>query len=252
DSIAQTDLMVAIATGRLKPSHSFTGVEVGMFEFSRRDSSKMKKFQNLDRRMIPFAVLARVPDAVNEFEGIDIDPNALRDVRFDTSTLASNLKELDEGHGGSDSAPHRMMYKLFADIEDVVNQANERTRSMAENQDRIDALQNCARALCQEVFKIILNREKHVEIPKSKLVIRLEANAEGNGRQSIEQAGVRIEGPCREAFGFPDNEPRLLTWEQFIAKADDKDVAYGWRESLNSLISSTEENHFVDSNVIVS
>src|SRR5262249_41956448 len=28
DSIAQTDLMVAIATGRLKPSHSFTGVEV--------------------------------------------------------------------------------------------------------------------------------------------------------------------------------------------------------------------------------
>jgi hypothetical protein len=121
ESIAETDLMVAIATGRLRPSHSFTGMEVGMFEYSRRGVPKMARFPHMDRRMIPFAVLARVPDTMNEFEGIDIGLNDLRDVRFDTTNLASNLRELYDSHSGSDSAPDRMMYKLLADIEDVVN-----------------------------------------------------------------------------------------------------------------------------------
>jgi TIR domain len=91
ESITRTDVLIAIASGRLKPSFSFTGFEIGSFSMSVRSQPKMTKFKNEDRRMIPFAVLARVPDAMNEFEGIDIDPTNLHDVRFDAKNIAEEL-----------------------------------------------------------------------------------------------------------------------------------------------------------------
>src|SRR4029077_12569956 len=72
-SISDTDVMIVIATGRLKPSHSFTGYEVGAFKQSVFAQPNMTKWPSLQRRMIPFAVLAQVPDTINEFEGINID-----------------------------------------------------------------------------------------------------------------------------------------------------------------------------------
>jgi len=92
NSIAKTDVLVAVATGRLKPSHSFTGQEVGSFSFSMRDKPKISK-SDIDRRIIPFAVLASVPDTINEFEGITIDRTSLRDLRFDSSRLHRELIE---------------------------------------------------------------------------------------------------------------------------------------------------------------
>ena len=78
-SISETDVMIVIATGRLKPSHSFTGYEVGAFKQSVFVQPMMTKWKSLRRRMIPFAVLAQVPDTINEFEGINIDQSSLRD-----------------------------------------------------------------------------------------------------------------------------------------------------------------------------
>ena len=93
-SISETDVMIVIATGRLKPSHSFTGAEVGAFGMSVFTQPMMTKWPTLQRRMIPFAVLARVPDTINEFEGINIDRTTLRDVRFDPTSLDDNLRRL--------------------------------------------------------------------------------------------------------------------------------------------------------------
>jgi TIR domain len=86
ESIEATDLMIAIATGRLKPGHSFTGFEIGSFTTSMRFRPTMTVAPTVPRRMIPFAVLDKTPAAVNDFEGIDIDPNAIHALRFDAPT----------------------------------------------------------------------------------------------------------------------------------------------------------------------
>src|SRR5262249_24135380 len=87
NSIMETDIFIAIESGQLKPSHSYTGKEVGMFDISKRVQPKMKNFPELDRLMIPFAVLTRPTESTNEFEGIDIEPEQLYDVRFDPENL---------------------------------------------------------------------------------------------------------------------------------------------------------------------
>src|ERR1700677_464789 len=79
DSILATDIFMAIESGQLKPSHSYTGKEVGMFDISRRLQPKMKNFPDMERLMIPFAVLTRPTASTDEFEGIDIDPSKLYD-----------------------------------------------------------------------------------------------------------------------------------------------------------------------------
>ena len=93
-SIRDTDIMVVIATGQLKPSHSFTGAEVGAFDQSIFAQPEMAKWPKSSRLMIPFAVLARVPDTVNDYEGIEISLDNLREIRFEPTTLDDNLRRL--------------------------------------------------------------------------------------------------------------------------------------------------------------
>jgi hypothetical protein len=100
----------------------------------------------------------------------------------------------------------------------------------------------------------MLNREKEVKIPKSKLIIRLEPPKEGGSdapEATIERATLRIEGPCYEAFGLEEKQTSL-GWREFIAKADDEDIVFGWKEALNGLISPAQSSDFVDNNVILS
>jgi hypothetical protein len=258
DSISQTDILIAIATGQLKPSHSFTGYEIGQFDYSYRVKKKMSRFPELDRRMIPFAVLTRVPDTTNEFEGIDIDPTLFRDVRFDPTDLDANLAGMYDPD--DERAPEAKIYKLLGDIEDMINKtgkSGQRRSTVAQTQARIQILQGHAKALCKDIIGIMLNREKDVKIPKSKLIIRLNPPRDGNEQSDasqetrIEQATLRIEGPCYEAFGLKENQP-ALGWPDFTAQADDEDVVFGWKKALNALISPAQDSNFVDNNVIMS
>jgi hypothetical protein len=259
DSIAQTDLLIAIATGQLKPSHSFTGYEIGQFDYSLRENPTMSRFPELNRGMIPFAVLTRVPDTTNEFEGIDIDPTQFRDVRFDPTDLDANLAGMYDPD--DDRSPDAKIYKLLGDIEDLINKtgkSGQRRTTTAQTQARIEILQGNARALCKDIIGIMLNREKEVKIPKSKLIIRLEPPKRGDGEgdahaqaTAIERATLRIEGPCYDAFGLEEMQTSL-GWREFTAKADDEDIVFGWKEALNALISPAQNNNLVDNNVILS
>lgn len=256
DSIAQTDILIAIATGQLKPSHSFTGYEIGQFDFSVKIKPKMSRFPKLKRGMIPFAVLTRVPDTTNEFEGIDIDPSLFRDVRFDPTDLDANLAGMYDPD--DPRAPEAKIYKLFGDIEDMIvkSSRSRQRRTIAQIDARIEILQGHARTLCKDIINIMLNREKDVKIPNSKLIVRLQPPKGGNGADNasnetrIEQATLRIEGPCYEAFGLEKNQAPL-GWRDFTAKADE-DIVFGWKQALNTLISSSQNSNFIDNNIILS
>src|SRR3954471_7171132 len=62
--LSETDILLIVATGRQKASHSFTGFEVGFFTGSTKHQPKMKGFPNQDRIIIPMAIFTRTPEAV--------------------------------------------------------------------------------------------------------------------------------------------------------------------------------------------
>jgi hypothetical protein len=117
DSTNSADVLVAIATGRLKPSFSFTGMEVGSFLNSINSRPQMERFKELTRRMIPIAILAKVPETVNDFEGVDIDPESVLDIRFDQDRLAITPNSDEDQHNFI--VMDEKLQKLLYDIEDL-------------------------------------------------------------------------------------------------------------------------------------
>ena len=199
-SISGTDVMIVVATGRLKPSHSFTGAEVGAFGQSIFTQPTMARWPFLQRRIIPFAVLARVPDTVNEFEGVNIDPNSLRDVRFDPTTLDDNLKRLQAEQ--KESQPSSL--KFLLDIQDLLDSRveNNRSSSIVKSRDRIEILGDLASKMTKEVISQILVREKDTKRPKAKLIIRTGPGAAQLGRSiSITDTTIELVGDFSKIFG---------------------------------------------------
>lgn len=249
-SISETDVMIVIATGRLKPSHSFTGAEVGAFGQSVFTQPKMKKWPNLQRRMIPFAVLARVPDTINEFEGINIDRTTLRDVRFDPTSLDENLKRLQDEQ--KDSKPNSL--KFFLDIQTLLDSRCDDSRhsSITEDQDRIAILSGLASSMTSQVINLILGREKDSRRPRAKLIIRTGSGAAQLGQAiSIAETTIELVGDFSKIFGPSVRANHRYNWERFTNDVE-LDVALQWQKALQKLINSREDNVYINDNSIVS
>jgi TIR domain len=248
-SISQTDLLIAIASGRLRPSHSWTGFEIGSFSFSTGIAPKMKRYQHLDRLMIPFAVLERMPSTLNEFEGIDIDRDALRDIRFDPLNLPNELNGRVRPDG-----PHKKIVSMLADLDNVVNRAGfEGSGSDIRLQrERYDTLEKNAQALYLDVLGLMLSREMSVDYPKTKLIIRTQPSLQSGGVfDPVETAIIRIEGNGHEVFGLPEPHDQPIKWSELTSRADE-DIAFQWRKALTSLMSSSKGSNFIDDNSIIS
>lgn len=250
-SIGQTDVLIAIATGRLKPSHSFTGSEIGSFSFSMGANPKMARFNHLDRRMIPFAVLEKSPSTMNEFEGIDIDPAVLRDVRFDPKNLAGEFKV---GGRSRTDGPEIQIVKLLADLENLFNQTKlvNTGADIIIQQERFETLEKNAHALYLDVLSLMLAREMSVDHPKTKIIIRTQPSLYTGGKfDSLETSIIKIEGKGHDVFGLPEPYGEFFKWSELISRADE-DIAFQWRKALLSLISSSKTSEFIDDNSIVS
>jgi hypothetical protein len=249
-SISETDVMIVIATGRLKPSHSFTGAEVGAFGQSVFTQPKMKKWPNLQRRMIPFAVLARVPDTINEFEGINIDRTTLRDVRFDPTSLNENLKRLQDEQ--KDSEPNSL--KFFLDIQTLLDSRADDNRhsSITDGRDKIAILAGIASSMTSQVVGLILGREKDSQRPRAKLIIRTGPGAAQLGQPvSIADTTIELVGDFSKIFGPSVRANVRYGWEQLINNID-FDVSLQWQKALHKLINSRADNVYLHDNSIVS
>jgi hypothetical protein len=249
-SISETDIMIVVATGRLKPSHSFTGAEVGAFGQSIYTQPKMTKWPTLPRRMIPFAVLARVPDTINEFEGINIDRTTLRDVRFDPTSLDDNLQRLQAEQ--QDTQPNSL--KFFLDIQTLLDSrdVDSRRSSIADDRDRIAILSGFASDMTRQVISLILCREKDSQRPRAKLILRTGPGAAQLGESiSIVDTTIELVGDFSKIFGPSVRANRRYNWGELVNNID-FDVSLQWQKALQKLITSREDNVYINDNSIIS
>jgi hypothetical protein len=246
ESIEKTDILIAIASGRLKPSHSFTGFEIGSFTTSMRHRPNMELAPTVVRRMIPFAALDRRPTTTDEFEGIDIDPKSLHALRFDASQASLEIGRLSPD--GTDRAT-KVIVKFLSDIQDIITEVlPERSISLSHSRERIEFFNSLAFSLCQTLFAEISNREEEVKIPKSKLIIRIPSSVAAD---PLLQAEVETQGPCFDSFGIREENWRS-NWQNFLKRTPHPDIAWAWHASFSSLTGPSNKNEFVENNTILS
>ena len=236
----RADVLIAIASGRLKPGHSFTGYEIGAFDCSRGKSAAMLTYPNCSRIAIPFAVLCGVPAALSEYEGVDIDPEV-----FDRTDDVTGSEENDKAGARADQVPTNYSQKIFKflwNIEELLDKAEGRTPRFETQKARSQVLQDQAHQLFRALKASLLTREKRIDRPQSKLIIRVKSGSE---TVRITDAEISIEGPCRSAFGIETSPGETICWEKFAPRAAD-DIKATWKATLERLMSLASKGEFVD------
>lgn len=112
DDLNKADILLVVATGKEKVSHSFTGFEVGFFSHSKNSNPKMPHFPAQDRFSIPLAIFTKTPETVADIQSLQlndpvvVDPNYLRDqaARLDSAAIRKHP-----------------LYRLFKRIQSILN-----------------------------------------------------------------------------------------------------------------------------------
>ena len=203
----------------------------------------------MERLMIPFAILAKTPDPISIFQGIDIDADSLFDFRFDDENMEGQSNELS--NTSVDIAADNKVYSLLVRLENIRTQYKEITYAMGPAaHDRDTLLRNNARLLCGKLLQIMSNKERFVQTPEAKLIIRTPPPRPGEDID-IENALITIEGDCAEAFGFTKLAIPALDWRKFTSKADDNTVGQ-WKRALTIAVSTSVTSDVLNDNYVLS
>jgi hypothetical protein len=239
ENLDRADVLIAIASGRLKPGHSFTGYEIGAFHFSCRKSSNMAAYPNISRISIPFAVLSGVPDTLSEFQGVGIDPQSIFAVKYDAGDGVASVRD-------------EKIFAFLLYIENLITKAEGRMPDWDTQAARRETLRDHSRRLFADIKQAVSTREEKTERPKSKLIIRMDAGSNG---ADLSSAKIWVAGDnCLSAFGIEaaSGEPidtssaPPMNWKEFTANVKGDDISAGWKTVLEKLMSSAIDGQFID------
>ena len=115
EALSDADVLLIVATGRQKLSHSYTGFEVGFFSASKRDREKMRHFGS-ERLIIPIGILEKISEALSDIESLNLN-GTLTPFLVDEDTLKN--KQRFPASVETDAAKNPLM-KLFMRLKEVV------------------------------------------------------------------------------------------------------------------------------------
>jgi len=235
----ETDLLVVIYSAALKPSHSFTGMELGYF------IGTMQRNQSSDRprRIVPI-YLDTPPDILAGNEGINIG--------ISRSTLELSLEEYS---ASLKIDSENRMVKFLSEFQDIVDKLREengfpKVQKRPEEQD-----------LCGLVQKMQLSIFNHLKTspestlkPQKQVTIRTGDFAIDPVRTDLPGDAVLLPvgtGNPMSIFGLQDQE---ISWEEFKKLTKNSKFRDSWIDAITSVVSSSLQGQLdVDnSQVIVS
>jgi len=169
DDLDSTDILLIVATGLQKLSHSFTGFEVGYFKGSKRFRPRMTHFES-DRFIIPIAIATNIPDPVVDIQSLQLD-GPLDLLTVEQGMLKNQQKFLDTVGYASNKNP---LLKLFKRIQSVI------TSSVSFNDEELASfdqqIRESSRRLHEMIFAELRKRISTENFPERKIIVRVEAN----------------------------------------------------------------------------
>jgi hypothetical protein len=240
-----TDILLVVATGKQRVSHSFTGFEVGYFDASISHSPKMEHFPTQDRIMIPLAVFTKTPDTMSDIQALQInapfdpmvvDPAALKNPASPTGAANVAMKKTP-------------IFRLFKRIQGIINQS---IQLSDEDLDAFNAqlLESSARLV--NVIHLELQKRVYQEnFPERKIVIRTSLAAAHPGRSdALSDATVEFFGRF-DSFGFQAPQGGPVSWSQFAESIGEEDIARCWTSTIQMLTSAAMRGDFRDNRQVV-
>jgi hypothetical protein len=235
----ETDLLVVIYSATLKPSYSFTGMELGYF------MGVMKRGEATDhpRRIVPI-YLDTPPDTIAGNEGINIG--------ISRATLSLSLEEYAESL--QIDSENRMVKFLneFQEIVDKLREQNGFPKVMKRPEE--EDLTGLVRKMLLSIFSHLKTSPESTLKPQKQITIKSSNSGTTFARMELPADASLIPigtGNPMAIFGLPDQE---ISWRDFTTHAKNTKFGDAWMDAILSVVDSTLQGQLdVDnSQVIVS
>jgi TIR domain len=241
-----TDILLVVATGKQKVSHSFTGFEVGYFDNSITHTPKMAHFPTQDRLMIPIAIFTKTPETVSDIQALKIDAPLFEPMVIDPAALKNPAKPASDSNISVKKNP---IFRLFKRIEGIVNESVELSDEELEAFDR--QLQESASRLIDIIHIELQKRVYSENFPERKVIIRTGlAVGDPQHDDALSDATIEFFGHF-ESFGFQTPQTNSISWSQFADNIAQEDVARSWTDTVQMLVSAAVRGDYRDNRQIV-
>jgi hypothetical protein len=163
NDLDSSDILLIVATGHEKLSHSFTGYEVGFFRRSQQIRKYIGEHKVEERLIVPFAMYADIPAPVSDIQGLQI--NVANSFLFALDTSGKIL--------GKKQDP---FFDLLGRIDDILEQLEPSNRSADQKEEVLQNFRNKAGSFYQRLIKLARLLPLRTEFPKTLLKVRLPAD----------------------------------------------------------------------------
>jgi hypothetical protein len=219
--LRRTDILIVVYTGQPKPSHGFTGIEIGFF----LGLPKMTE-PNVKRRVIPF-YRQSPPQSTAGLLGVrfEIEKDSLKLSEEDYRN--SLIKTTDKSHP---------IVSLLEDLEFEVNSLRENAGFSAESKFTEEHRLESARTFLAIIFNELKKTIDDVNAPQKKLVIEVSQGIRPNDLELPGSARLLPEGiGTMGIFGLPERE---TAWQHFLEDTSPK-YRKTWKDAIEAVVTSS-------------
>jgi TIR domain len=230
------DILLVIATGREKLSHTFTGYEVGYFRRSQQTRPYIDETKKIERLIIPVAIFADTPVTISEIEGIGIGQAD----RFFFELVDGKLT-------GQKDDP---LFSLLGRIDSILEKTEPDARSIEQRRQDYDRYKEASRDFYAEISELMSTLPLDQATPKTKIIVRLPSNYVPPDVGIDNHITFAQSGPTTGIFS---RTPPLgfQEWKEIATCIGPEEVALTWRDALTNLISAAVTGDFSQQDEIV-
>jgi TIR domain len=222
DALDKADILLVISTGQSKPSHSFTGFEVGFFRNSFLKRPKMTDFESQDRLILPVAVFADMPDPVTEIQGLKLDPMVV-----DRACLKDRSRFVDAMQNQKVNSLARVFTRIRGILQTKIEFSDDDLAQLAQSID------GSVTALYGTIFDQLQEQMTEKIFPERKIILRL-PQPHDDWRDAEIQFFFDDQSfnPC----GFGPIPQGRMNWQDFLARICDEQVKASLKEAFATLV----------------
>ncbi|WP_316224873.1 MULTISPECIES: toll/interleukin-1 receptor domain-containing protein [unclassified Bradyrhizobium] len=232
------DILLIIATGRERPSHSFTGYEVGYFRKSMRgrpwiaNQDKVADHDKIDRLIIPFSIFVGTPPVVEMMQGLRINDYFAYEV-----DAAGQIND--------------PFFKLLDRVYIILNKLNGSPTSLSDQPEVIESFKRQTTQFNQTIRQFM--RTLPVEpprLPTPRITLYLPSDLKAGAVKIDDTVQFSCSGPSNGIFA-EEQLAKRVPWTEFARRIGSEKMAPIWNDALRSLVSSILEGNFADTGQVV-
>jgi len=218
--LQQTDRFIIVYTGAEKPSHSYTGWEVGYFDHIMRVDPRTRKKISL--------YLFNPPDTTAAEQGIPVG--------LSTEQLRSSFSDFESGLSVSPDDP---LCKEIEHWQEEVTRNIENSGFPRPQRRHEQEPTQCVHNLRLEIFRYLKGTIENIVKPQKQITIRVKGSDIEQSNASLPlEAELRPIGKTGSMgiFGLAD-EP--ITWKEFLNRTATQPFADSWNYAISSVVLSS-------------